>query len=178
MVRKGRNGAGRGKGADHGAGAGHGTCDDIDNDDSILGRIVFNIEDIFLGQAKDIVVRDGDRIIVPKDSQTVTVIGEVYAPSTHFLREQSSFADYVNASGGVNQFGDLKAAYIIKGDGTVTPLSSVNSGFFRNSDNQLEGGDTIVVPIEIRTFSGVKLANEVTQVIYQVAVATAAVNSF
>ena len=29
LVRKGRNGAGRGKGADHGAGAGHGTCADI-----------------------------------------------------------------------------------------------------------------------------------------------------
>ena len=49
---------------------------------------------------------------------------------------------------------------------------------FRNNSNILESGDTIVVPVKIDTFSPIKAANDLTNIIYQLAVATAAVSSF
>ena len=39
-------------------------------------------------------------------------------------------------------------------------------------------GDTIVVPLEVQPFSGIKATTEITQIIYQMALAAAAVNSF
>ena len=98
------------------------------------------------------------------------------------LYEKSNISvnDYIEFSGGVSKFGDLSSVYIIKGDGSVLQASSLLQGgsFFRKNIVSLEGGDTIVVPLEIRTFPGLKLTNDITQIIYQLAVATAAVNSF
>jgi len=42
----------------------------------------------------------------------------------------------------------------------------------------LQSGDTIVVPLQVQPFSGAKAATELTQIIYQMAIAAAAVNSF
>ena len=42
----------------------------------------------------------------------------------------------------------------------------------------LEAGDTIVIPMNIQPFSGVKATTEISQIIYQMAIAAAAVNSF
>ena len=61
------------------------------------------------------------------------------------------------------------------------PSRASSSGFFRStysSSNSLEPGDTIVVPLKIDTFSGIRATTEITQVLYQLAVAAAAVSSF
>ena len=46
------------------------------------------------------------------------------------------------------------------------------------ASGRLQPGDTIVVPLEVQPFSGAKEATELTQIIYQMAIAAAAVNSF
>ena len=93
-----------------------------------------------------------------------------------------SFNDYINLSGGTTEFADTSNAYIIKSDGSIIPPSRASSGgFFRStysSSNSLEPGDTIVVPLKIDTFSGIRATTEITQVLYQLAVAAAAVSSF
>ena len=85
-------------------------------------------------------------------------------------------------SGGTTEFADTSNAYIIKSDGSIIPPSRASSsGFFRStysSSNSLEPGDTIVVPLKIDTFSGIRATTEITQVLYQLAVAAAAVSSF
>ena len=50
--------------------------------------------------------------------------------------------------------------------------------FFRGARNTLEPGDTIVVPVETSQFNTFKAANDITQIIYQMALTAAAVNSF
>ena len=67
----------------------------------------------------------------------------------------------------------------VKADGSIISPSGVgSSGFFRGRENGLEQGDTIVVPLQIQPFSTIKATTEVTQIIYQMALAAAAVNSF
>ena len=90
-----------------------------------------------------------------------------------------SIDDYLDLSGGATPFADKGAAYLIKSDGSiVSPNQLSSSGFFRGSNQNLEPGDTIVVPLEIQPFSGVRATTEITQIIYQMALAAAAVNSF
>ena len=153
---------------------------EVTADNQVLGRLIVNYDEILNGRTSDIELRAGDTVFIPQDIQTISVIGEVYSPNAHFYNSQISVNDYIKFSGGVNKFGDLAAAYIIKGDGSIVQPDSLGQGgsFFRNNAVSLEGGDTIVVPLEIRTFPGVQLTSDVTQIIYQLAVATAAVNSF
>ena len=60
----------------------------------------------------------------------------------------------------------------------ISPAQISNSGFFRKNAQGLQPGDSIIVPLEVQPFSGIRATNEVTQIIYQMALAAAAVNSF
>ena len=146
---------------------------EVTEDNQVLGRLVVYYNEILNGRISDIELRGGDTVFIPQDIQTISVIGEVYSPNAHFYNPETSVNDYIEFSGGVSKFGDLAAAYIIKGDGSVLKADSLRQGgsFFRNNTVSLKGGDTIVVPLEIRTFPGLKLTNDITQIVYQLAVA-------
>ena len=60
----------------------------------------------------------------------------------------------------------------------MSPSQLSGSGFFRGASFGLEAGDTIVVPLEVKPFSAITATTEITQIIYQMALAAAAVNSF
>ena len=156
----------------------------LSNDTSTdsLGRLVIDIEAILNGEEEDIILEDGDTLIIPKVQNTVSVIGEVFVANAHKFQKGLSFNDYISLSGGSTEFADENNTYIIKSDGSIIPPSRANnSGFFRSSyssSNILEPGDTIVVPLKIDTFSGIRATTEITQVLYQLAVAAAAVSSF
>ena len=147
-----------------------------------LGRLVVDIQGIMDGTEEDIVLEGGDTLIIPKSQNTVSVIGEVFVSNAHKFEDKLRLNDYINLSGGTTEFADVDKAYIIKADGSIVPPARVNSGgFFRSSyssSRSLEPGDTIVVPLKVDTFSGIRATTEITQVLYQLAVAAAAVSSF
>ena len=68
--------------------------------------------------------------------------------------------------------------YIIKANGNILSPNQLSNGFFRANDSSLNQGDTIVIPLQVQPFSSIKATTEVTQIIYQMALAAAAVNSF
>ena len=149
-----------------------------DEDYDSLGRLVIDLEGIISGNKSDIELRDGDTIQIPKNRQSITVIGEVYVANAHLYDNNLGIDDYIRLSGGETEFADNSNIYIIKADGSIIPSEKISSGFFRSSNSQLESGDTIVVPLEIGSFSQLRAASEITQIIYQMAIAAAAVNSF
>jgi len=146
-------------------------------DEELLGRLIIDGEAILNDTAKDIILMNGDMINIPKKPQTVKVIGEVYAPNSHFFDPDYDFNDYIDLSGGLNDYADAGSIYIIKQNGSVNILGS-SGGFFRGASDSLEAGDTIVIPVKIDTFSGLRATTEITQIVYQMALAAAAVNSF
>ena len=144
-----------------------------------LGRLVIDLESIIDGSIDDIELQDGDSLHIPKTKQSVSVIGEVFVPNSHIIRKDLSIDDYVQMSGGLNDYADGDKIYIIKSDGSIISPSGVSGGgFFRFSNNSIEAGDTIVVPLQLQPFSTVRATTEITQIIYQLALAAAAVNSF
>ena len=147
---------------------------------SALGRLVINLESILQGNNEDIILQHGDTLHIPKIQQVISVIGEVYVPNAHVYNDKNSIDHYINLSGGVNEFADDDNIYLIKANGNILSLSQVNrSGFFRNSSaGGIEPGDTIVVPLQTKPFSSLRATTEITQIIYQMALAAAAVNSF
>ena len=92
----------------------------------------------------------------------------------YFYLKQSSIDDYITLSGGATNYADLGNHFVIKANGSIV-TSNFSSGFFRNA-GQLEPGDTIVIPL--KTPPNYSQITDVTQIIYQMALAAAAVNSF
>ncbi len=152
------------------------TVDQIDEE--TLGRIVIDLESILNMTKEDVVLESGDSINIPKRKQSVSVIGEVYVANSHIYNTRNTIDDYINLSGGSTDFADVNNIYIIKSDGSIISPSQMGSGFFRSNQSDIEPGDAIVVPLQVQPFSGIRATTEVTQIIYQMALAAAAVNSF
>jgi len=147
-----------------------------------LGRLVVDISSILNGTQADIELEDGDKLFIPKLQNSISVIGEVYVSNSHNFNKELSIQDYIDLSGGVTDYADPDKSYIIKADGSIIPSKNINtSGFFRSNSstrNTLQPGDSIVVPLKVDSFSGLAATTEVTQIVYQLAVAAAAISSF
>ena len=144
------------------------------------GRLVIDLESIVSGRfdkSADVVLQDNDRLLIPRESQTVTIIGEVQFPTSHIFESGISRDDYIRKSGGMNSRADKKRVYVVRADGSVVAAQS--SMFFRTRDlSDIQPGDTIVVPLEADYVSKLTLWTSITTIIYNIGVAAAAVASF
>jgi polysaccharide export outer membrane protein len=145
-----------------------------------VGRLVIDVNRVIespSGSTSDVVMRQGDRLMIPKQKQEVTVIGEVQTNTSHFYRDNLSRDDYIGMSGGVTRKADRGRIYVVRADGSV--ISSEGNGWFRRSAQvAMRPGDTIVVPLDTERMPALPLWQAVTQIIYNLAIAAAAVNSF
>lgn len=89
------------------------------------------------GSDADIVLREGDRIIVPEYSNTVKISGDVMYPNTVSYREGKGVKYYINQAGGWGNRAKKSRTYIIYMNGTV---ARVGYG------TKIEPGCEIVVP--------------------------------
>jgi len=124
----------------------------------------------------DIVMRAGDVLMVPVRSQEVTVIGEVQYATSHFYDQALARDDYVNLSGGTTANADNKRIYVVRANGAV--VAGKSSRWFKGKSVKIFPGDTVVVPMDTDRTPKLAQWTSITQVIYQMAIAVAAVNSF
>jgi len=125
----------------------------------------------------DIELREGDQLLVPTHTQVVTVIGETQQNVSHLFQPGLSRDDYIGMSGGFTRRADKKFIYVVRASGAVLPAGK--SGFFRRGNNVgIRPGDTIVVPLEVDRLRPLTFWTSVTQILYQSAIAVAAVRSF
>lgn len=144
-----------------------------------VGRMVIDLPGLLASPARsdrDIALRDGDMLVVPRQSQEVTVIGEVHSATSHFYSPSLKRDDYVSKSGGTTRRADEKHVYVVRADGNVVATRS--SMFSRNHDAAIQPGDTIVVPMDTERLPRLPFWQSITSIIYNLAVAVAAVNSF
>jgi polysaccharide export outer membrane protein len=143
------------------------------------GRFVIDLPGLLSmepGSVKDVLLRDGDELIIPKRRQEVSVIGEVQNATTHLFLPGLTRDDYIHLSGGTTRKADLRRAYVVRADGSVGSRSG--SWFRRSYDVAIKPGDTIVVPMNTERMPRLPFWQAVTQVLYNVAVSVAAINSF
>jgi len=144
-----------------------------------VGRLVIDIEQVIKsaqGAPGDVVVRDGDKLLIPKQSQEVTILGEVQSPTSHVFQAGLTRDEYIGKSGGVTQKADRKRIYIVRANGDV--VSGERSGWFRRSQSiEMRPGDTIVVPLDAERVRSLPVWQAVTTIIYNLAVALLAVHS-
>jgi polysaccharide export outer membrane protein len=144
-----------------------------------VGRLAIDLPQVLQaqpGSTADLLLKDGDRLVVPRRSQEVTVLGEVQSVTSHLYQPELSRADYVNLSGGTTQKADNGRIYVVKANGQV--VASSNNRWFGDGGDGIKPGDTIVVPVDTERLPALPMWSAVTSIIYNIAVAVAAVNSF
>jgi polysaccharide biosynthesis/export protein len=143
-----------------------------------MGRLVIDLDRVLAavpGSSDDLILRGGDRLRVPKRSQEVTVIGEVQNSTSHLFDPALSRDDYLRMSGGTTQKADDKRIYVVRANGSIE--AGTGSRWFRQ-DGAILPGDTIVVPLDAERMRPLTMWTAVTSIIFNLAVAVAAVNSF
>ena len=139
----------------------------------VVGRLVVDLNALELGiDEANLDLEDADALYVPAKNQTVSVMGQVQHPSTHRFKEGVTFEQYLSMAGGPRKRADDDRAYIIKADGSVV-LPNESSWF--SSNNQMEPGDTIIVPLDTEYKDSLTLWGQVTTIIYNSAIAVAAI---
>ncbi|MFC4313410.1 SLBB domain-containing protein [Steroidobacter flavus] len=143
------------------------------------GRLVIDLDRSVAareGSEQDIVLKDGDRLLVPRITQEVTVIGEVQSATSHLYRTDVSRDEYIALSGGLTPRADENRVYVVRADGSV--VARGGNSWFSGGGVAIEKGDTIVAPLDTERMRPLPFWQAVTSIIYNLAVAAAAVSSF
>lgn len=100
------------------------------------------------GSAEDMIVEEGDLLIVPKLLETVRVQGEVSLPTNAKYRPNQSFQDYIAQAGGFTEKSRRRSAYIVYANGSA---DRTRRFMFFNIYPRVEPGSTITVPLRTTT---------------------------
>ena len=96
----------------------------------------------------DLVLQEGDVLVVPQYSNTVTINGEVLYPNTVGYDKNKTLKDYINSAGGFTQKARTGKVFAVGMNGSVTKV---------RSKKDITPGCNIVVPAKMRR-RGVPLA--------------------
>jgi polysaccharide biosynthesis/export protein len=146
-----------------------------------VGRLVIDLPRMMHnrpGSPADVILRDGDRLIVPRFQQQVTVIGEVQSATSHLYGPDLSRDDYISLSGGTTRRADRSKIYVVHANGSVVAAQGHRWFQMSASEQLIKPGDTIVVPLDTERLPPLPFWTAVTTIIYNVAIAVAAVRSF
>lgn len=113
------------------------------------------------GTISNILLEDGDEIVIPQKTDVVLIGGEVMMPKSVAYEKGMSLNDYLGAAGGVSNRGDDKNILVAKANGEVGLAENLG----------IEPGDQILVMPRFET-KNMQLAKDLMQIIYQIAVAT------
>ncbi|WP_157360323.1 SLBB domain-containing protein [Aliagarivorans marinus] len=141
-----------------------------------VGRLVIDLERVSKASTNyDFPTEEGDMLYVPPRRDTIAVMGEVQHPTSHRFNGELTIEEYLKLSGGMTRRADKGRIYVIRGDGSVLlPKTS----FWFGGKHTLHAGDTVIVPLKTDYKDGLTLWSQVTNIVYNSAVALAALNIF
>ena len=112
------------------------------------------------GKISDVLLEEGDEIIIPRRTDVVHVSGEVLIPTAVTWEKGLSLKGYLSGAGGLSDRADAGNILIVGLNGEVA----------RAKGQAIEPGDRILVMPKFDS-KNLQLVKDVTQVLYQMAVA-------
>ena len=112
------------------------------------------------GRISDVLLEEGDEIIIPRKTDVVHVSGEVLIPAAVTWEKGLSLKDYLGGAGGLSDRADAGNILIVGLNGEVAHAKG----------QPIEPGDRILVMPRFDS-KNLQLVKDVTQVLYQMAVA-------
>ena len=140
-----------------------------------VGRLVLNLPRVVEDNQYDILLEDGDVLYVPTLKNSVNVIGQVQVTSSHIYDESLTAEDYLAQSGGSKKRADEERIYIISANGSIKMMENDN-WFSTDAGSNMKPGDTVVVPLDSEYMNNLTLWTSATTIMYNTAVAIAAIS--
>lgn len=91
------------------------------------------------GSDYDLVLREGDRLIVPEYDNTVKINGAVMYPNTVVYKKGEKLSYYINQAGGYTDTAKKNRSFVIYMNGTVSKIK-------RSDRNAVQPGSEIIIP--------------------------------
>ncbi|MDE2251338.1 MAG: SLBB domain-containing protein [Gammaproteobacteria bacterium] len=145
-----------------------------------VGRLVINLKLAITappGSPEEVLVRDGDELVIPKRNQEITIIGEVQNATSHLFDPALSRDDYIALSGGTTRQADLKKVYVVHADGSVD-ATNVRWWLPHVGSTPIRAGDTVVVPMNAERMPLLPIWQSASTIFYNLVVARAAIRTF
>ncbi|WPC74276.1 polysaccharide biosynthesis/export family protein [Vibrio porteresiae] len=120
------------------------------------GRVVVSDK----GNIADIQLEEGDQIVIPYKTDLIQIGGEVLMPQAVVYNSQATLDDYIAWAGGFSDRADDRNIAIVHANGLVE----------FDLESKIRKGDQILVLPKVET-KGMQLTKDITQIIYQIAVA-------
>ncbi len=143
------------------------------------GRMVIKIAEpeLLRKTPYDIELEEGDSLTIPANPQTVQVIGSVYNQTAFIYDKDKGYSRYIDLAGGYTENADKKRTYLLKADGSAVRLGGGFLGISWSKDlsrwelgsQDIEPGDTIVVPEKLERIAWLREIKDITQILFQIA---------
>lgn len=148
------------------------------------GRLVIHLDklDKFKGSPYDVELMGGDLLDVPQQSNAVSVLGQVYNPTSFIPVNNEDVAFYLEKAGGTTRNAEESDIYIVRADGTVFSRQQSSFGISW-SDSQrrwtfggfmstpLEPGDTVIVPQRVERVAWMREIKDMALILGNLALA-------
>jgi len=124
------------------------TLDELLNNPPV-GRVMIQISKnirSWQGSPRDIAVRAGDKIVIPRRPSYVMVQGQVFNPTAVAYRPGKSAKWYLSQAGGPTNLANKHAIFVIRADGSVIGAHGFSMFLGSALGQSLQPGDTVVVP--------------------------------
>jgi hypothetical protein len=152
------------------------------------GRVVIRLDapERMAGTEVDIALEAQDRLHIPRRPNTVNVLGSTHNQNAYLWRQRATYRHYLRMAGGPTRYADVRGVYVIRADGSVASLRQGSRGLRWDPGRRrwvsgglkgmpLDPGDTVVVPEELDHVAWLRNTKDITQILYQIAVATGVV---
>jgi protein involved in polysaccharide export with SLBB domain len=106
-------------------------------------------------------LQDGDIITLPENSDSILIGGEVLVPQSVVYKQGVSVSEYIEGAGGFTERANIEQILVVRQSGETRSSEGVT----------LRPGDKILILPEAPT-KNLQLWTGITQIIYQIAVAT------
>jgi protein involved in polysaccharide export with SLBB domain len=113
------------------------------------------------GRVADILLEEGDEVVIPQRSDVVQITGEVILPKSVVYDAKMTLADYVAAAGGFSERADTRRVLLARQNGEI----------IRASNKDIQPGDLLMVMPYYDT-KNFQIFKDLMEVLYQIAVAT------
>ncbi len=141
-----------------------------------LGRIVteFDEKKIKGDPTLNYKLSPGDEIFVPYLKNIVYVFGEVLNPGTLVFKQDLKIMDYIEKSGGLNDFADKSSIIIVQPNGESNKIQLRNFSGFKSD---IYPGSVIYVPRNLKQIDGIELGSIIAPIVSSLAISLASINS-
>ena len=125
-------------------------------------------------EERNVYLENGDVLFVPALTSLVMIHGEVVFPNTQVHSFSDTVAKYVERAGGFTQNADKSNILVLKKNGSIINLKKTHGNYKRIG---LIPGDEVIVMPKVN-FKSIQLVKDITQILFQIAVATRTIVAF